>query len=632
MSLPFLLLPQQKRQNLFLSEWKKEKDNDIISVLQAKVNAKKEVKIMENNGKEKKGMMKKWFLPYFRKHTKTLCLDLLCALFTTGCELVLPMIVREITKIATDDISKLTVSVILQMALLFAVLKIIDMLAGYYMSYVGHSMGVMIEKDMRETLFSHLLRVPFSYYDSTKVGQLMSRITTDLFEVAEFAHHCPEEFFIAGVKIAASFIILSSINLPLAACAFVVLPFMFLGTRYFRKRMREAFRKRREIAGEVNARTENSLLGIRVVKSFSGEEAESEKFKKESTSLSLAQKDSYRYMARLNAAVRFFDGLMYIVLIVMGGLFIMKGRITTADYAAYLLYVAMLIAAVKRIVEFTEQFEKGVTGIERFASVMEVPSEDYSKGEDKAEPTENGGEIEFKNVTFSYDREKGDVLECINFSVKKGESIAVVGPSGSGKSTMCSLLSRFYDVKSGQILLDGKDIRDYDLGALRNSIGVVEQEVYLFSGTVMENILYGNPDATREQAVAAAKSAGADEFIEKLPQGYDTFVGERGAMLSSGQKQRICIARVFVKNPPILVLDEATSALDNESEQLVKHSLSTLASGRTTFTIAHRLSTVENASRILVLTQNGIEEQGTHKELLQKGGIYAKLYNSQFDG
>ncbi len=575
-------------------------------------------------------MMKKWFLPYFKKHTRTLCLDLLCALFTTGCELVLPMIVREITKIATNDISRLTVTVIMQMALLFAVLKIIDMLAGYYMSYVGHCMGVMIEKDMREDLFAHLLRVPFSYYDSTKVGQLMSRITTDMFEVAEFSHHCPEEFFIAGVKITASFIILASINLPLAACAFVVLPFMFLGTRYFRKKMREAFRKRREIAGDVNAQTENSLLGIRVVKSFSGEEAESEKFKKESTSLSLTQKDSYRYMARLNAAVRFFDGLMYIVLIVMGGLFIMERKITTADYAAYLLYVAMLIAAVKRIVEFTEQFEKGVTGIERFASVMEVQTEDYTKGQ-KALPKKNGGEIRFENVTFSYDKEKGDVLEHINFTVKKGENIAVVGPSGSGKTTMCSLLSRFYDVKEGRILLDGKDIRDYELSALRNAIGVVEQEVYLFSGTVMENILYGNPGATRQQVVDAAKSAGADEFIRKLPQGYDTFVGERGAMLSSGQKQRICIARVFAKNPPILVLDEATSALDNESEQLVKHSLSTLAAGRTTFTIAHRLSTVENAARILVLTQNGIEEQGTHEELLKKGGIYSRLYNSQFD-
>lgn len=582
---------------------------------------------------EKRGMIKKWFLPYFKKHRKTLCLDLLCALFTTGCELVLPMIVREITKIATNDISKLTVTVILQMALLFAVLKIIDMLAGYYMSYVGHCMGVSIEKDMREDMFAHLLRVPFSYYDTTKIGQLMSRITTDMFEVAEFSHHCPEEFFIAGVKITASFVILASINLPLAACAFVVLPFMFLGTRYFRKKMREAFRKRREIAGEVNAQTENSLLGIRVVKSFSGEETESEKFKKESTSLSLVQKDSYRYMARLNAAVRFFDGLMYIVLIVMGGLFIMKRKITTADYTAYLLYVAMLIAAVKRIVEFTEQFEKGITGIERFASVMEVESEGYEKtrkAQTKTDLSSVKGEIEFKNVSFSYDKEKGDVLEHINLSVKKGENIAIVGPSGSGKTTMCSLLPRFYDVKEGKILLDGKDIKDYSLQTLRSAIGIVEQEVYLFSGSVMDNILYGNPNATKEQVISAAKSAGAHEFISKLPNGYDTFVGERGTMLSSGQKQRICIARVFVKNPPILVLDEATSALDNESEQLVKKSLSVLAKGRTTFTIAHRLSTVEKASRIFVLTERGIEEEGTHRELLEKGGIYAKLYNSQF--
>lgn len=582
---------------------------------------------------DKKGMIKKWFLPYFKKHRKTLFLDLLCALFTTGCELVLPMIVREITKIATKDISNLTVTVILQMALLFAVLKIIDMLAGYYMSYVGHCMGVSIEKDMREDMFSHLLRVPFSYYDTTKIGQLMSRITTDMFEVAEFSHHCPEEFFIAGVKITASFVILASINLPLAACAFIVLPFMFLGTRYFRKKMREAFRKRREIAGDVNAQTENSLLGIRVVKSFSGEEAESEKFKKESSLLSGVQKDSYRYMARLNAAVRFFDGLMYIVLIVMGGLFIMKEKITTADYTAYLLYVAMLIAAVKRIVEFTEQFEKGVTGIERFASVMEVESEGYGKSGEEQTPGELSsveGEIEFKNVSFSYDKEKGDVLEHINLSVKKGENVAIVGPSGSGKTTMCSLLPRFYDVKEGEILLDGKDIKDYSLKALRSAIGVVEQEVYLFSGSVMDNILYGNPSATKEQVIAAAKSAGAHEFISRLPNGYDTFVGERGTMLSSGQKQRICIARVFVKNPPILVLDEATSALDNESEQLVKKSLSVLAKGRTTFTIAHRLSTVENASRIFVLTEKGIEEEGTHRQLLEKGGIYAKLYNSQF--
>lgn len=568
--------------------------------------------------------MKKWFLPYFSKHKGTLLLDLLCALFTTGCELVLPMLVREITKIATDDISKLTVTVILEMAALFGVLKIIDMLAGYYMSYVGHCMGVSIEKDMREDLFSHLLRVPLSYYDDVKIGQLMSRITTDMFEVAEFSHHCPEEFFIAAVKICASFGVLASINFPLAASAFVVLPFMFFGTQYFRRKMREAFRKRRVVAGDVNAQTETSLLGIRVVKSFSGEEAESEKFKAESTSLSLTQKDSYRYMARLNAAVRFFDGVMYIVLIVMGGIFITKGKITTADYTAYLLYVTMLIAAVKRIVEFTEQFEKGVTGIERFAEVMENKTEKY-EGEEELSSVR--GEIEFQNVTFSYSKEKGDVLEHLNFHVEKGENIAVVGPSGSGKTTMCSLIPRFYNLKGGKILVDGKDISTLSLRSLRDAVGVVEQEVYLFSGTVMENILYGNPNATREQAVAAAKSAGADEFIQKLPNGYDTFVGERGATLSGGQKQRISIARVFVKDPPVLILDEATSALDNESEQLVKRSLSVLAEGRTTFTIAHRLSTVKNATRIFVLTESGIEEEGSHEELLKKGGIYSRLYS-----
>lgn len=568
--------------------------------------------------------MKKWFLPYFSKHKGTLLLDLLCALFTTGCELVLPMLVREITKIATDDISKLTVTVILEMAALFGVLKIIDMLAGYYMSYVGHCMGVSIEKDMREDLFSHLLRVPLSYYDDVKIGQLMSRITTDMFEVAEFSHHCPEEFFIAAVKICASFGVLASINFPLAASAFVVLPFMFFGTQYFRRKMREAFRKRRVVAGDVNAQTETSLLGIRVVKSFSGEEAESEKFKAESTSLSLTQKDSYRYMARLNAAVRFFDGVMYIVLIVMGGIFITKGKITTADYTAYLLYVTMLIAAVKRIVEFTEQFEKGVTGIERFAEVMENKTEKY-EGEEELSSVR--GEIEFQNVTFSYSKEKGDVLEHLNFHVEKGENIAVVGPSGSGKTTMCSLIPRFYNLKGGKILVDGKDISTLSLRSLRDAVGVVEQGVYLFSGTVMENILYGNPNATREQAVAAAKSAGADEFIQKLPNGYDTFVGERGATLSGGQKQRISIARVFVKDPPVLILDEATSALDNESEQLVKRSLSVLAEGRTTFTIAHRLSTVKNATRIFVLTESGIEEEGSHEELLKKGGIYSRLYS-----
>ena len=574
--------------------------------------------------KSRKGMIKKWFFPYFGKYKKIVVIDLTCAALTTLCELILPMIVREITNVALDDISKLTVKLILSMAGLYALLKAVDMIAGYYMIYVGHSMGVNIEKSMREDMFAHLVRAPFSFYDSTKVGQLMSRITTDLFDISEFSHHCPEEFFIFTIKLIVSCIFLCTINLPLTAAAFIMLPFMFYGTLYFRRKMRKLFKERREIAGEVNARTETSLLGIRVVKSFSGEDAESEKFNEQSTMLSKVQKASYRVMARQNALVRFFDGLMYIVMIFIGGLFIVKGKITTADYTAYLLYVAMLISTIKRIVEFTEQFEKGMTGIERFAEVMEVDCERGYELPEKIDEVE--GNIEFRNVTFSYNTEKGEVLSHLNLKVNKGENIAIVGPSGSGKTTMCSLISKFYDISEGQILLDGKDINEINLSSLRNIIGVVEQDVYLFSGTVLENILYGKPDATREEVVEAAKLAGAHEFIETLPDGYDTFVGERGMMLSGGQKQRISIARVFVKNPPVLVLDEATSSLDNESEQLVKRSLASLAKGRTTFTIAHRLTTIRNASRILVLTKNGIEEEGSHDELMEKNGVYARLY------
>ncbi len=576
--------------------------------------------------KDKKIDLKRWFFPYFLKHKGVAVLDLFCASLTTLNEIVLPILVRRIATVAIEDITQLTLRLILVSAALYAFLKGIDMLAGYYMIFVGHSMGVEIEKDMREDMFAHLLRVPFSYYDSTKVGQLMSRITTDLFDISEFSHHCPEEFFIFTIKLIASGAFLCTISMPLTLCAFVMLPFMFFGTMHFRRKMRAVFKERREIAGEVNARTETSLLGIRVVKSFSGENAESEKFNAESTRLSGVQKASYRYMARLNAMVRFFDGLMYVVMILLGGVFLMKGVINAADYTAYLLYVAALIAAIKRIVEFTEQFEKGMTGIARFAEVMTVPEEPgYAAAKNTLQAVE--GQVEFRDVTFAYDAEKGNVLAHLNLTVPKGENVAIVGPSGSGKTTLCSLLSRFYELSSGEILLDGVNINDLSLAELRNAVGVVEQDVYLFSGTVAENIRYGKPDATDDEIRTAAALAGADTFIEKLPHGYNTFVGERGVMLSGGQKQRISIARVFVKNPPVLVLDEATSALDNESEMLVKRSLTSLAKGRTTFTIAHRLSTIRNAAKIFVLTENGIEEAGTHEELMQLGGIYARLYH-----
>ena len=574
----------------------------------------------------KKGLLKNHFIPYFRKHKAVLILDLFCALLTTGCEIVLPMIIREITSTATTDISKLTWELILRLAAVYGVLKLIDMAAGYYMIYIGHGMGVKIEKDMREDMFAHLLTVPFSYFDKTKVGQLMSRITTDLFDIAEFSHHCPEEFFIAGIKVIASFSILASINLTLTVATFVAIPLIFFGTIYFRRKMRAAFKERRVIAGDVNAQTETALLGIRVVKSFANEELEKEKFNKESTALSLVQRDSYKYMARLNSVTRLFDGLMYVIMIILGGSFLIKGKITAADMTAYLLYIGMLIAAIKRIVEFTEQFEKGMTGIERFAEILETPSEDgYVEGKALGEVR---GNVEFDDVSFSYAKEKGDVLANISLKVKAGENIAVVGPSGSGKTTLCSLVSRFYEPQQGRILLDGRDIRELSLGELRNAVGVVQQDVYLFSGSIIENILYGKKDGTREDAVEAAKQAGVHDFIMTLPEGYDTYVGERGVMLSGGQKQRISIARVFVKNPPILILDEATSALDNESELYIKNSLAKLSVGRTTFTIAHRLSTVRNASRIIVLTEKGIEQQGTHEELMAVEGVYKRLYEN----
>ena len=407
---------------------------------------------------QRRGMLRQWFLPYFKKHKGVVALDLFCAALTTLNEIVLPMLVRRITAVALDDFSRLTLQLVLTLAAVYGVLKLVDVCAGYYMIYVGHTMGVMIERDMREDLFAHLLRVPFSYYDNTKVGQLMARITTDLFDIAEFSHHCPEEFFIFGIKICVSFGFLCTINLPLTAAAFVLLPFMFFGTMYFRRKMRKVFKARREIAGDVNAKTENALLGIRVVKSFSGEGAESAQFNAESARLAGVQRDSYRYMARLNAMVRLFDGLMYVVMLFLGGVFVMKKQITTADYTAYFLYVAMLIAAIKRIVEFTEQFEKGMTGIERFAEVMTVePEPGYDGALDTLDDVK--GEIVFSDVTFSYDKEKGDVLEHLNLTVQPGENVAVVGPSGSGKTTMCSLISRFYDLSAGEITLDGRDIR-----------------------------------------------------------------------------------------------------------------------------------------------------------------------------
>lgn len=590
---------------------------------------------MEQNevNTNKTSYLLKRFLPYFKKYRSVLFLDLFCALLTTVCDLVLPLIVRYLTDIGTSAPARLSVQLILSVGAIYLGLRVVDLIANYYMARVGHVMGARIETDMRRDLFAHLQTLSYSYYSNTKVGQLMSRITSDLFDIAEFAHHCPEEYFIAAVKIILSFSILASVDLWLTLIIFVIIPIMIFFAMLFKGKMRTAFKKQRNQLGEVNADVEDSLLGVRVVKSFANEEIEAEKFGAGNRRFLDAKKEAYRYMAGFQSTTRLFDGIMYITVVVAGSLFMMKSLITPADLMAYLLYVVMLLASVRRIVEFTEQFQRGMTGIERFIEVMDEEPEIRDK-EGAIELKNVKGDITFDHASFHYNDSDEEVLSKINLQVKAGENIALVGSSGVGKTTLCNLIPRFYDVTEGRILIDGIDIRDVTTHSLRSQIGVVQQDVYLFSGSVHDNIEYGKPGASREEIVRAAKLAGADEFISRLSHGYDTFVGERGVKLSGGQKQRISIARVFLKNPPILILDEATSALDNESEWLVQQSLEKLARGRTTLTIAHRLTTIKNAKTILVLTEKGIEEQGSHEELMEKQGIYAgfyQMYNKNSD-
>lgn len=567
----------------------------------------------------------KRFVPYFKKYKATLVFDLFCAALTAFCEVIFPLIVRFITNTAVNDISKLTVDVILKVSLFYIILRIVDVIAFFYMANYGHIMGAKIETDMRRDLFSKLQQQTFSFYSNNKIGQLMSRITSDLFDITEFAHHCPEEFFIAGIKITISFIVLCTFSVPLTLIIFAILPLMLFFCKKLNRKMRDTFKQNREQTGVINAQAEDSLLGIRVVKSFANEEIEKEKFEEGNLKFLSIKRLSYKYMGLFQCTTRFFDGLMYIAGVLAGSLFLISGKITTGDLTAYLLYISTLIASIRKIVEFTEQFQKGMTGIERFLEIMDSEVS-IADSEDAKELPPVEGNIELQDVDFSYEDGDKNVLTKINLSVKKGDNVAIVGASGGGKTTLCNLLPRFYDVTGGKILIDGIDIKNVTLKSLRSQIGTVQQDVYLFSGTVGENIAYGKVGATDDEIKKAAILAGADEFIEKLPDKYDTYVGERGVKLSGGQKQRISIARVFLKNPPILILDEATSALDNESEKVVQQSLEKLAHGRTVFTIAHRLTTIKNAKTILVLTENGIEEQGTHQELIEKGGIYASLY------
>lgn len=565
------------------------------------------------------------FLPYYKKYLGVLVLDLLCAALTTVCELVLPMIVRRITDVATTNAAALTAALIFKCGLLYLILRVIDAAAYYYMATVGHVMGTRIETDLRRDFFAHLQQLSFSFYDDAKVGTLMSRITSDLFDVTEFAHHCPEEFFIAGIKITASFAILSTMNLWLTLIVFAVIPPMTLILAIFNRKMRAGFRESRKKVAELNAQVEDSLLGIRVVKSFANEHIEQEKFKTGNHGFLEVKKKVYRYMGGFQSTTRFFDGVMYIVVVVAGALFLRKGAITPADLVAYLLFVNTLLTSIRRIVEFAEQFQRGMTGIERFFEIMDIAPAIVDAPE--AIPMQTvRGDIDFANVSFRYSEKNEEVLDHISFSVPAGACVALVGPSGGGKTTISALIPRFYDINGGAVLIDGRDIRSFTVRSLRSHIGVVQQDVYLFSGTVWENIAYGKPGATDKEIREAAALAGADEFIADLPNGYETYVGERGVKLSGGQKQRISIARVFLKNPPILILDEATSALDNESEHIVQQSLARLSEGRTTLIIAHRLTTIKNADKIIVLGKTGILEQGTHHELLARKGAYYQLY------
>lgn len=575
--------------------------------------------------KQKTSVLLKRFLPYYKRYIGWLVFDLFCAGFTVISELALPIIARHITSVGLETPELLTLRYIGKIAGLYLLLRILDCAANYYMAAGGHIMGTHMETDMRTDLFNHLQTLSFTYYDNTKIGQLMSRITSDLFDIAEFAHHCPEEYFVASLKFIGSFIYLARINLKLTLAMFILVPLMTIFVKKFRTQMRDASKKQRFQLGEINADVEDTLLGIRVVKSFANEETEKEKFKKSNSLFFEAKRKMYYAMASFHTTIRFFDGLMYILVVCLGAIFIMRKEIEPADLTAFLLMVSTLLGSIRQIVQFSEQFQRGMTGVERFTEIMEIQGEDADET-GTLEMENVKGDIEFKNVTFSYSDESSEVLHGVNIQIKEGQNVAIVGPSGGGKTTICNLIPRFYKISEGDITIDGTDIKEFTLASLRNNIGVVQQDVYLFSGSIRQNIAYGKQNATEEEIIEAAKKAGAHDFIMELSDGYDTYIGERGIKLSGGQKQRISIARVFLKNPPILILDEATSALDNESERLIQHSLEELSKGRTTLTIAHRLTTIKNADKILVLTKDGIEEQGTHKELIAKGGMYSKMY------
>ena len=565
---------------------------------------------------------------YYRPYRGLFFADLLFAILGAGVSLGIPLIVRYITTNVIILPGNEALQIIAKLGAVMLAMVALECYCNFFIAYYGHIMGAKIEHDMRNEIFEHYQKLSFTFFDNQKVGQLLSRVTTDLFDISELLHHGPEDVVISVIKFVGSFVILSQINLTLTLITFAFVPVIAVYAFVLNKKMKVAFKTNRARIADINSQIEDSLSGVRAVKSFGNETIEMEKFRSGNERFVESKRRSYWYMGWYNSGLGALTTLVSIVVLVAGTALITTQRMAVADLVTFLLYINNFTEPVKKLINFTEQFQNGYTGYERFLEIMDVEP-DITDAEDAVSVDTVKGEIEFDDVSFKYEAKQDSVLSHINLKVDAGEYVAIVGSSGGGKTTLCSLISRFYDVDAGKILLDGQDIRKIKLKDLRRQIGIVQQDVYLFAENIMENIRYGRPDATDEEVIRAAKLANADTFISQLPDGYLTDIGQRGVKLSGGQKQRLSIARVFLKNPAILIFDEATSALDNESEKIVQDSMEQLAKGRTTFVIAHRLSTIRNAGRILVLTANGIEEEGTHEELLAKGGAYAKLYHSR---
>lgn len=568
----------------------------------------------------------KKLVSYYKPYKKVFMADMFFAIMASFIALLIPLVVRYVTAKVIYMPAEQVVKTMIIIAIVVGILILFQCYCNYYIANYGHVMGAKIEYDMRAEIFGHFQKLSFSFYDDEKVGQLMSRITSDLFDITELLHHGPENVTISVIKIIGALAILLSINVKLALIAFLLVPFMFVYAYFFNKKMKQAFRVNRIKIAEINAQIEDNLSGIRVVKSFANEDLENKKFKVGNDAFLEAKKNNYKYMGGYNSGLTAFTTMINLLVIVSGGLMITKNMISVTDLVTFLLYINIFTDPIKTLIDFTEQFQNGYSGYERFLQILSIEPE-IKDSENAVSISNVKGDIKLEDVSFKYNDSSHRVLKHINLEVKAGSYVALVGSSGAGKTTLCNLIPRFYEATSGKITIDGKDIKDIKLKDLRDNIGIVQQDVYLFVGTVYDNIRYGCPDATREEVIAAAKEANAYDFIMSLPNGFETDIGQRGIKLSGGQKQRISIARVFLKNPPILIFDEATSALDNESEKIVQESMEKLAKNRTTMVIAHRLSTIRNAEKILVLTDKGIEEQGTHKELMDKHGIYYDLYN-----